>query len=139
MMYGLRRMIPFSLAAFMSCYTFVDSLKTDKVIMPDTRDSTLVDVIAEYDIHHQKIGPLGMGDSTNYLLLMGYTNMQDKKMLLNNLFPLDARRLTVLHEVNHIKDYNDNNKHDYTETQIDSLAFLDFKKIYNRLPKFEED
>jgi len=110
-----------------------DEVKTIENKIIETGDSVLVDVISEYDISHHRIVPLNcyIGD----LILYGYTDMGDKKMILNSLPSKDGRRITTLHEVEHIKDYNTNGRNTLTENQIDSLAYNQFKKIYNREPR----
>jgi hypothetical protein len=95
-------------------------------------DSTLVDVMTSYDIYHTRIAPLDC--IIGGVMLFGHTDIDEKRMILNSLPQnYDLRRITTLHEVEHIKDFQDG-KQDYTEGQIDSLAIKRFQDIYNRNP-----
>jgi hypothetical protein len=108
----------------------------EKIIKEVSGDSTLIDVITSYDINHTRIAPLDC--MIGGVILFGHTDIDEKKMILNSLPQnYDLRRITTLHEVEHIKDYAKNGKGTYTEAQIDSLAIQRFKDIYNRYPDLE--
>lgn len=97
----------------------------------DLRDA--VDIMTTFDVTHQAIAPIPTGMGTT-IELHGNTNIgkEDfkswKKIWINAYYNEPIQRLTVLHEMYHIRQQTEKLKND--ETTVRRCAIRKYKDIY---------
>lgn len=90
----------------------------------------LVNLLANFDVYQAPTFPLEIPAVGLQYCQFGVTDMNERKMVVNNLLATEYRQLVVLHEMQHVRLFHEGVKLPHPEDKINDYACKDYKRIF---------